>query len=170
VTRPSCPARVRPLWFLGVPIGLLGILLGAGCGSSGSRAATQPAPHESTYSKGTFASIPRYPGSSSTGPRNYKNGVTVQSFEVSSATPRTVLTWYQSRLSSSWELIRRPQASGSADWRGEWQQSKRRLLVSAAPSPGLGNDASAAATTQFSLELGDAGVSVSGSSSGSSGS
>ncbi len=170
MTRRSYPARVRAVWLVGVPIGLVGILLGAGCDSTGSRASTQPAPHESTFSKGTFDSIPRYPGSSSTGPRSHKDGVTVQSFAVSSATPRAILTWYKSRLSSSWELIRRPGASGSTDWRGEWQRSKRHLLVSAAPTPALGNDASAAATTQFSLELGDPGVSVSGSSSGSSGS
>jgi hypothetical protein len=145
---------------------LLVVAVAAGCDSSGSGTSTQPAPHGSTFSKDAFASIPRYPGSSATGPRSYQDGVTVQSFEVASASPRTVLSWYESRL-QSWELIRRPEASGSTDWRGEWQRGRRRLLVSAAPSPALANKATTATSTQFSLELGDPGVIVSGSRSGS---
>ncbi len=161
-------AHPRPARLVVMGIGvLLCASVAAACDSGGSSGSTQPAPHTSTFSKGAFDSIPRYPGSSAAGGRSHDKGVTVQSFEVSSATPRAVLQWYASRL-KSWDLIQRPEASGSADWRGEWQRNQRRLLISAAPSPALGNPASAVSTTQFSLELGDPGASVNGSSAGTS--
>ncbi len=159
--------RRAPGFALWAVVVLLAATVAAGCGSSGTSSSTQPAAQSSTFSKDTFASIPRYPGSSATGPRSRKAGVTVRSFEVSGATPRQILRWYVSQL-DSWELIQPPEATGSTDWRGEWQRNHRRLLVSAAPTPALENEASVATTTQFSLELGDPGVKVSTSGSGES--
>ncbi len=147
--------------------GATGLLSGCGSGSSGE---TQPAPDTSTFTEGAFDTLPHYPRSDPAGPITRQDGVTVRSYTASSTTPERVLVWYGEQL-HGWQVVTPPHAVGTVAWRGEWQRDRRRLLVSAAPSPTAEDHPGdiESETTQYSLTLGDEGVAVQGPAAGTQG-
>ena len=137
-----------------------------GCSSSGSRASTQPSPHQSTFAKGAFDDLPRYPGSTPVGAKRHPKGVTVQSFVVSSDVPQQVVSWFADHL-TGWSVLQPPAPFGTEAYRAVWQRNDRRLLVSSGPAPTIEQQSvQQRPKTQYTLTLGDAGIAVTGPDAG----
>lgn len=127
----------------------------AGCGD-GDRPEAQPAPDVTRFVEGSFEDVPLFPRSEPVSQRHEKNDTTAQSYKARNTTAEQVLRFYDERL-PGWQQLGPVEKVGATAYRGEWVRGGRRLLVSAAPAPGLGeSDEIEAPVVQYSLTLGPA--------------
>lgn len=131
---------------------VLVLLVAAGCGGDEQRPSTQPAPDETTFQRGDFEDLPRYPRSEPLGERTEKDGAVARSFEATGATPEAVVEWYRDNL-ARWQLDQPPAPIGERTYRGRWSRDAFFLVVSATAAPTLSNDDGSTVSTQYSLSL-----------------
>lgn len=131
---------------------LAATLLAVGCGdaSSGSSEA-QPAPGVTSFAPGGFDELPRYPRSTSTGPRSEKAGVVTRTFAVRNATPEKITRWFNQSLEARGWDVARPPAPVGENWRGAWERDGEKVEVAAGPAPAASRDDRDELVTQYSV-------------------
>ncbi len=130
------------------------VLLGA-CASEEPDPVAQPAPDVTTFERGLFDDLPRFPRSEPLGPRNEEDGVIARSFKVPGAAPEQVLEFYRHALEENWTMLAPVERLGVGTFRADWLSDDYRLRVSATRESELDSrqDASNTVVAQYSLTL-----------------
>lgn len=137
----------------------------AGCGSSSSSgdAKNTPPGRSPKPLSAVFDALPHYPRSHATGPRTRGDqGTFVRSYLVKGASTQQVLDYFTKVLPhQGFEPSATPTTQGTDSLRGRWRLGKRTLALTVTSAPAAGSSgASSDVTTQYSLLLAPAGVSV----------
>lgn len=147
----TAPGLRRATVGLAVACGVSALVL-TGCGD-GDPPEAQPAPGVTRFVEGAFEDIPLFPRTEPVGARHEKNDTTARTYKARNATAEQVLRFYDERL-PGWHQVGPVEKVGATAYRGEWMRDGRRLLVSAAPAPGLAaSDEIDAPVAQYSLTL-----------------
>lgn len=159
-TRPTVRRLVCGLAAIAVAVTLLGACSDDDDGTTANvdTGDAQPGREGPSFTDSALGELPRFPRSREVSGVAETGDVTVQSFNVSNATPEEVVRWYEANLPAGWQAVEEPRALGATDWRGTWRNGDQELQVSAAPDPTATDEASDDVVTQYNLKLGPAGA------------
>lgn len=123
------------------PLAVL-LVIAPACGSDDIGKTAQPTPDASTFVRGSFDELPRYPRSDPLGPVSRKRETIARSYRARAATPEQVLDYFNRELEGAgWAAVEGPRAIGKTTWRGRWRRGDEVVVVSATNAPTLGDDA-----------------------------
>jgi hypothetical protein len=156
----AVPSRRPGWWFRAGAAACL--LVATACGSTGSQAGTQPRAGTSGFGAGVFNDLPQDPGAAPAGPVTHRQGRTTRTFIVHDAIPQEVAQRLADAMrQAQWTTVAAPHRFYQI-WRARYRRNGQQLLVTVSPAPALDlSSPSQSNDVQYSLVLGDPGVSIS---------